>query len=90
LALSYCFALIGTIDVVDSMAPPGGITVQGVYRLMNDSNVSVLLMDVRSCGDFKCSHIKGIDCINVPADCLQPGLIFIVIVAKQLNFSCYS
>jgi hypothetical protein len=63
------------IIAVDPTAPPGGITVPAVYRLMSDSNVSVLLMDVRSCEDFSMSHIKSIDCISIPAECLKPGLV---------------
>jgi len=59
----------------DAAAPPGGLTVAGLYRLLCDSNVSVLLMDVRSRDDFNASHVKTADCINIPADCLQPGSV---------------
>jgi len=63
------------IYCVDPLAPPGGVTAQSVFRLMSDANVCVLLMDVRSRDDFITSHIKSIDCINVPADCLKPGWV---------------
>jgi len=58
---------------VDSAAPSGGITSAGLYRLLRDSTLSVLLMDVRSRDDFNSSHVKTADCISVPADCIQPG-----------------
>ena len=60
---------------VDAGAPPGGITVAGLRQVLCDSSVSVLLMDVRSREDFSASHVKTADCINVPADCLQPGFV---------------
>ena len=60
---------------VDSTAPSGGVTSAGLYRLLLDSSVSVLIMDVRSCDDFNASHIKTADCISVPADCIQLGSV---------------
>ena len=62
----------------DAATPPGGVTVAGLYRVLRDSSVSVLLMDVRSRDDFNMSHVKTADCINVPADCLQLGFVCFV------------
>jgi len=61
--------------VIDPAAPSGGLTSAALYRLLRDSSVSVLLMDVRSRDDFNMSHVKTADCINVPADCLQLGSV---------------
>lgn len=69
----FCTYLL--ILCTDPRAPSGGVTVQSVFRLMSDATVSVLLMDVRSRDDFTMSHIKSIDCINVPAECLKPGWV---------------
>ena len=60
---------------VDSAAPPGGITSAGLCRLLRESSVSVLLMDIRSRDDFNTSHIKTSDCINVPVDCIHLGSV---------------
>jgi len=60
---------------VDAAAPPGGVTVAGLYRALCNSAVSVLVMDVRSRDDYNLSHIKSTDCINVPSDRLQLGFV---------------
>jgi len=74
-----CMPLLST----DAAAPPGGLTVAGLYRLMSDSSSSILLMDVRSRDDFSNSHVKSTDCINVPADCLPLGSVTFVLMLNS-------
>lgn len=44
-----------------------------LYHLMNDANVSMLIMDCRIFDDFEASHLKYQNILNVPENIIKKG-----------------
>ncbi|XP_053575303.1 LOW QUALITY PROTEIN: ubiquitin carboxyl-terminal hydrolase 8 [Bombina bombina] len=51
--------------------PPGSITPEKLFVMMNDHNINVIIMDARSTTDYQESHIQH--SISVPQEAVQPG-----------------
>eukprot|EP00079_Xenopus_tropicalis_P022925 XP_012814954.1 PREDICTED: ubiquitin carboxyl-terminal hydrolase 8 isoform X2 [Xenopus tropicalis] len=51
--------------------PHGAITVEKLFEMTNDYNISIIIMDVRSTKDFQESHIRT--SISVPEEAIIPG-----------------
>ena len=56
-------------------SPPGAISCVSLYSLLQDTDTSVLIMDVRVPAHFQNSHINHKSCINVPEDIIAPGYV---------------
>ncbi|XP_053321110.1 ubiquitin carboxyl-terminal hydrolase 8 [Spea bombifrons] len=54
-----------------SNVPPGAIAPENLFPMMNDSNISILIMDARCAKDFEESHIRS--SISVPQEAICPG-----------------
>lgn len=54
----------------------GSISAEGLYHLIKDSSINVLVMDVRSRQDFEESHmcVPSQTCISVPEEAISPGV----------------
>ncbi|XP_067275282.1 ubiquitin carboxyl-terminal hydrolase 8 [Pseudorasbora parva] len=54
----------------------GSISAEGLFRLMKDSSISVLVMDARSRTDFEESQmcVPSQTCISVPEEAVSPGV----------------
>ncbi|XP_012937309.1 ubiquitin carboxyl-terminal hydrolase 8 [Aplysia californica] len=52
---------------------PGLIKCTDLCKLLRDSEVQLILMDVRPASDFAQSHISHTDCISVPEEIIVPG-----------------
>ena len=48
-----------------------------LYSMLENNDSRLLIMDVRAEDEFKASHIRHTDCINVPAALLPPGLVVV-------------
>ncbi|XP_048750145.2 ubiquitin carboxyl-terminal hydrolase 8-like isoform X2 [Ostrea edulis] len=51
----------------------GRITPVELYRLLNDKETNLIIMDVRPASQYGESHIKHDACISVPAEVIKPG-----------------
>lgn len=58
-----------------SLSPAGSVSAEGLYHLMKDSSINVLVMDARSRQDFEDSHmcVPSQTCISVPEEAVSPG-----------------
>ncbi|XP_057203712.1 ubiquitin carboxyl-terminal hydrolase 8 isoform X2 [Triplophysa rosa] len=54
----------------------GSISAEGLYHLMKDSSINVLVMDARRRRDFEESHmcVPSQTCISVPEEAISPGV----------------
>nr|XP_055030276.1 ubiquitin carboxyl-terminal hydrolase 8 isoform X2 [Misgurnus anguillicaudatus] len=57
-------------------AKAGSISAEGLFRLMKDTGISVLVMDARSSRDFEESQmcVPSQMCISVPEEAITPGV----------------
>ncbi|XP_052096420.1 ubiquitin carboxyl-terminal hydrolase 8-like [Mytilus californianus] len=51
----------------------GQITPTSLYTLLQEPDIQLIIMDVRSDKDFKESHINQKCCINIPVEIVPPG-----------------
>ncbi|CAC5425634.1 USP8 [Mytilus coruscus] len=51
----------------------GQITPTSLYTLLQEQDIQLIIMDVRSDKDFKESHITHKCCINIPVEIVPPG-----------------
>lgn len=58
-----------------SLCLADSISAEGLYHLMKDSSINVLVMDARSRRDFEESHVcvPSQACISVPEEAISPG-----------------
>ncbi|KAM4749522.1 ubiquitin carboxyl-terminal hydrolase 8 [Rhinophrynus dorsalis] len=56
---------------IPTNVPHGAITPEKLFTMMDDQNISVIIMDARSAQDFQESHIQS--SISVPQEAISPG-----------------
>ncbi|XP_038076470.1 ubiquitin carboxyl-terminal hydrolase 8-like [Patiria miniata] len=62
----------------------GAVTACQLYRLFQDSTRKILVIDVRSSEQYKSSHIRNPQVINVPQEVIKPGTT-VTLIAKGLS-----
>ncbi|KAM8974484.1 ubiquitin carboxyl-terminal hydrolase 8 [Pelodytes ibericus] len=56
---------------LSSNVPPGAIAPEKLFAMMNDENITIIIMDARTAKDFEESHIRA--SISVPQEAICPG-----------------
>ena len=56
-----------------SVGNDGSITPEELYRLFQDSDKSVLVLDARSTEQFEASHMMYKMCASIPDSAIKPG-----------------
>ncbi|XP_068455558.1 ubiquitin carboxyl-terminal hydrolase 8 [Clinocottus analis] len=72
-----------------SKVAAGGISAEGLFQMMKDQTISIIVMDARSHKDFEESrlHVPGQTCVSVPEEAVSPGVIVSQIEAKLPEMS---
>ncbi|XP_041082307.1 ubiquitin carboxyl-terminal hydrolase 8-like isoform X4 [Polyodon spathula] len=71
-------------DTPKVTVPPGGITAEKLFKMLQDPSINVIVMDARSQNDYQESRmqVSTQNCISVPEEAVSPGITVNQIEAK--------
>ena len=64
----FCIA-----EVIEPKVTPGEITPTSLYTLLQEQDIQLIIMDVRTEIEYKELHINHKCCINIPENIVPPG-----------------
>ncbi|XP_041074087.1 ubiquitin carboxyl-terminal hydrolase 8-like isoform X3 [Polyodon spathula] len=71
-------------DTPKVTVPPGGITAEKLFKMLQDPSINVIVMDARSQNDYQESRmqVSTQNCISIPEEAVSPGITVNQIEAK--------